>query len=178
MQDVNLKRLTTPVEDEKANEDLLQMYLQQERAAAERRSELEKQLAQLRNERQKHASRSSEAIAKLKADLHDVQSTTEQRLWQMNEEYVRRDEQQTRAFQRKTGDIAALKAQLEKRGNSQATTAREELDAKSRAQRIAKRDLESTIKALDRETAHKERGTRFNHNLSLMLFMLKVSAQA
>lgn len=163
-----LKRLTTPVEDEKANDDLLQTYLQQESVAAERRAELEKQLTQLRNERQKHAGRSSEAIAKLKSDLHDIQNTTEQRLWQMSEDFVRRDLQHTRAFQRKTGDVAALKAQLEKRSLSQAAVAREELDTRSRSLRIAKRDLENAIRALDKDIAQKERGMlggeRFMHS--------------
>lgn len=157
-QEVMLKRLTTPVEDEKANDDLLQMYLQQERAAAERRAELEAQLSQLRTARQKHASRSSEAIAKLKSDLHDIQSTTEQRLWQMNEEFARKDSQQTRAFQRKTGEAAAFKAQLEKRGASQAAAAREDMDVRTRNQRIAKQELENSVKLLDKEIAQKERG--------------------
>ncbi|CDJ69768.1 IQ domain-containing protein D, related [Eimeria necatrix] len=157
MQEVMLKRLTTPVEDEKANDDLLQMYLQQERAAAERRAELEAQLSQLRTARQKHASRSSEAIAKLKSDLHDIQSTTEQRLWQMNEEFARKDSQQTRAFQRKTGEAAAFKAQLEKRGASQAAAAREDMDVRTRNQRIAKQELENSVKLLDKEIAQNER---------------------
>ncbi|CDJ48411.1 hypothetical protein, conserved [Eimeria brunetti] len=157
MQEVMLKRLTTAVEDEKANEDLLQMYLQQERSAEERRAELEAQLAQLRAERQKHAARSSEAIAKLKSDLHDIQNSSEQRLWQLNEEFAKRDSQQTRAFQRKTSDAAALKAQLEKRAANQAAAAREEIDAKIRNQKIAKRDLENAVKALDRDISQKER---------------------
>lgn len=155
-----LKRLTTAVEDEKANEDLLQMYLQQERSAEERRADLEAQLAQLRAERQKHAARSSEAIAKLKSDLHDIQNSTEQRLWQMNEEFAKRDAQQTRAFQRKTGDAAALKAQLEKRGANQAAAAREEIDARIRNQKIAKRDLENAVKALDKDISQKEKGKK------------------
>ncbi|CDI75724.1 hypothetical protein, conserved [Eimeria praecox] len=157
MQEVMLKRLTTAVEDEKANEELLQMYLQQERSAEDRRAELEAQLAQLRAERQKHAARSSEAIAKLKSDLHDIQNSTEQRLWQMNEEFAKRDSQQTRAFQRKTADAAAFKAQLEKRGANQAAAAREEIDARIRNQKIAKRDLENAVKALDRDISQKER---------------------
>ncbi|KAL8435880.1 hypothetical protein Efla_002124 [Eimeria flavescens] len=156
MQDVMLKRLTTPVEDEKANDDLLQMYLEQESLAAERRDELEKQLGALRSERQKHAARSSEATAKLKSDLHDLQSVNEQRLWQMNEDFAKRDAQQTRAFQKKIRDIASLKSQLEKRSISQAATEREEMDSQARTQRIAKRDLQSAIKALDKDIADKE----------------------
>ncbi|KAL8446978.1 hypothetical protein Emed_004735 [Eimeria media] len=156
MQDVMIKRLTTPVEDEKANDDLLQMYLQEESVAAERRDELEKQLAALRCERQKHAARSSEAIAKLKSDLHDLQSITEQRLWQISEEFARRDAQQTRAYQKKLGDIAALKAQLDKRSISQAATEREEMETQARTQRITKRDLDTAIKALDKDLADKE----------------------
>lgn len=153
-----LKRLSTPVEDEKANDDLLQMYLQQESEAAERRSELEKQLARLRSERQKHAARSSEAIAKLKSELHDLQNTTDQRLWQMSDEFARQDAQHIRAFHRKTGDIAALKAQLDKHSINQAATEKEEMDARSRSHRIAKRDLENAIKALDKDIAQKEAG--------------------
>lgn len=164
LQEVVLKRLTTAVEDEKANEELLQMYLQQEQAAEDRRAELEAQLAQLRTDRQKHAARSSEAITKLKSDLHDIQNTTEQRLWQMNEEFAKRDAQQRRTFQRKTGDAAALKAQLEKRGANQAAAAREEIDAKIRNQKIAKRDLENAVKALDKDISQKERGESCNSN--------------
>ncbi|KAL8446390.1 hypothetical protein Emag_004756 [Eimeria magna] len=160
MQDVMIKRLTTPVEDEKANDDLLQMYLQEESVAAERRDELEKQLAALRSERQKHAARSSEAIAKLKSDLHDLQSITEQRLWQISEESARRDAQQTRAYQKKVGDIAALKAQLDKRSISQAATEREEMETQARTQRITKRDLDTAIRALDKDLAGKEEGGR------------------
>ncbi|KAL8434327.1 hypothetical protein ACSSS7_003225 [Eimeria intestinalis] len=156
MQDVMIKRLTTPVEDEKANDDLLQMYLQEESVAAERRDELEKQLAALRGERQKHAARSSEAIAKLKSDLHDLQSITEQRLWQISEEFAKREAQQIRAYQKNMGDIAALKGQLEKRSISQAATEREEMEAQARSQRITKRDLDTAIKALDKDLADKE----------------------
>ncbi|KAL8273388.1 hypothetical protein Esti_002720 [Eimeria stiedai] len=156
MQDVMIKRLTTPVEDEKASDDLLQMYLQEESVAAERRDELEKQLAALRTERQKHSARSSQAIAKLKSDLHDLQSIAEQRLWQISEEFARGDAQQTRAHQKKLGDIAALKAQLDKRSTSQAATQREEMETQARSERITKRDLDTAIKALDKDLAGKE----------------------
>ncbi|OEH74596.1 IQ domain-containing protein [Cyclospora cayetanensis] len=157
MHDVLLKRFLTPLEDEKANEDLLHLYLQQERASAERRADLETQLARLRTERQKHSIRSSDAIAKLKSDLHDIQSTTEQRLWQINEDICRQDAQQTRAFHRKAGDSATLKAQLEKREAIQTAAAREEMDATNRSHRIARRELEHTIRTLDRDVAQKER---------------------
>lgn len=153
-----LTRLTTTVEDEKANDELLDRYLQQEKQAAQRRADLEKQLTQLRSERERHSARSSEAIAKLKGDLHDIQSTTEQRLWQLSREHSKNEETLTRAFQRKTGELEGLRMQLETINAQQADTEREESETRQTNQRIAERDIENVIRAFDLDIAEKEKG--------------------
>eukprot|EP00070_Physeter_catodon_P015637 XP_023973758.1 trichohyalin-like [Physeter catodon] len=155
-QDVLVKRMKTTVEEERAREELLEKYIQQERAASARRAELETQLTVLRTEREKASNRSSETIMKLKADLQDVGDFTDQRLTQLHEQYNKREAEIMRSFEFRIAELRALVTQQQKHNMTFFTRGEEESEGLKTTKKIAVKDLEKVIENYDREMLDRE----------------------
>lgn len=151
-----MKRMKTTVEEERAREELLEKYVQQENAASSRRAELETQLTLLRTEREKASNRSSEIIMKLKADLQDVVDFTDQRLTQLHEQYSKREADMVRNFEFRITELRALMTQQQKHNMTFLTRGEEESDFLKSKKKIAVKDLEKVIENFDREMFDKE----------------------
>lgn len=158
-QEVMVKRMTMTVEEERARQELLERYIQQEKCASLRRAELEKQLTFLRTEREKASSRSSEMIVKLKADLQDVLDFTEQRLAQLYDQYGKREAEHTQNFEMRATELRSRISQQRKHNSAIFASGKEETDNLKSRKKIAEKDVERVIKAYDREMFEKEAST-------------------
>ncbi|KEP66781.1 UNVERIFIED_CONTAM: hypothetical protein HHA_270273 [Hammondia hammondi] len=155
-QDVMVKRMKMTVEEERARKELLERYIQQEKAASSRRTELEKQLTLLRTEREKASNRSCETVVKLKADLQDVHDFTEQRLAQLHEQYRKREAEHTRNFDVRASELAARMNQQQKHNSMVFSRGKEATDTLKSKKKIAEKDLERIIETYDREMMEKD----------------------
>ncbi|EPT28407.1 putative coiled-coil protein [Toxoplasma gondii TgCatPRC2] len=159
-QDVMVKRMKMTVEEERARKELLERYIQQEKAASSRRTELEKQLTLLRTEREKASNRSCETVVKLKADLQDVHDFTEQRLAQLHEQYRKREAEHTRNFDVRASELVARMNQQQKHNSMVFSRGKQETDTLKSKTKIAEKDLERIIETYDREMMEKNAKAR------------------
>merc|ERR1719498_1664850 len=90
MQDLTLKRLTTTVEEERSKMELLEHYKIKETDASKRRTQLEKDLAHIRREKDRSQSHRTEILTKLKADLLDVKENKTNRMTNLRQRYENR----------------------------------------------------------------------------------------
>jgi len=107
MQDLTLKRLTTTVEEERSKMELLEHYKIKETDASKRRTQLEKDLAHIRREKDRSQSHRTEILTKLKADLLDVKENKTNRMTNLRTRYEKRMKDHQDAFNQ-------LKEKLEK----------------------------------------------------------------
>merc|ERR1712194_264376 len=90
MEDLTLRRLSTSVEEERTRQELLEHYVNKEEAATKKRIQLEKNLAQVRRDREKAQTSRTEVLTKLRADLLDVKDSTEQKSRALRDKYESR----------------------------------------------------------------------------------------
>eukprot|EP00921_Rhytidocystis_pertsovi_P020493 GHVQ01032700.1.p1 GENE.GHVQ01032700.1~~GHVQ01032700.1.p1 ORF type:complete len:395 (-),score=74.20 GHVQ01032700.1:1158-2342(-) len=142
MQEVMLIRMTTTVEEEKSRQELLEQYIQKEEAASKRRAQLEKELAEIRREREKVASSRSEIILKLKADLQDIQDSTKQNLRLLHEKYETRETQHREKFQELESGLNGHLSVLEAQTEQLIEKSREEEENLRKRKKLAEKEIE------------------------------------
>jgi hypothetical protein len=151
MQELTHIRLTTTVEEERSKAELLEHYKVKETDASKRRTQLEKDLAHIRREKDRSQSQRTEILTKLKADLLDVRENKDERMNALRTRYENRMKEYQDQFNARREDcqkrIDALKAKNAKlRDESQ----QQEMTQKKNVRRYEK-NVEMEIEKYDDE---------------------------
>jgi len=151
MQELTLKRLTTTVEEDKSRQERLDNYMQREEAASKKRAQLEKDLAQVRRERENSQSARTDELTRLKADLADVKESTAIAMERLRTRFQTQMTQQAETFSAKEETVKKKISTLQEESLKAKNTALEDEVALRRRKMRGETEVDKLIKDYDYE---------------------------
>uniref|UniRef100_A0A0G4GSB2 Dynein regulatory complex protein 10 n=1 Tax=Chromera velia CCMP2878 TaxID=1169474 RepID=A0A0G4GSB2_9ALVE len=151
MQAVMEKKLTTTVEEDNSRREVLEQHRKRAEHASKRKQELDRDLALVHSDRDKSQAARKEKITKLKADLDDVQHTTQMKLRVLTDKYDQRGREHRERFQKREAELSKIIEELGGSNSMLRTTSVREEEKKRKDKRNKEIELQRLIGEYDLE---------------------------
>uniref|UniRef100_A0A0G4FSP4 Dynein regulatory complex protein 10 n=1 Tax=Chromera velia CCMP2878 TaxID=1169474 RepID=A0A0G4FSP4_9ALVE len=150
------KKLTTTVEEDNSRREVLTHYRTRVELASKRKKELDRDLQLIIQDREKSQAGRREKITKLKADIDDVQDTTEVKLKVLREKYEARERDHTERFTKREAELQKTIADFRTSNDTLRKDAGKEEDRRKKDAKNREVELFRIIEQYDQEMFEKQ----------------------